>query len=75
MIWLFSPATDIDFLSSSGLIPAIIPHSFLVNVVTKNKDELLPPYLMYIQTSNYVSEDKIKEIIKKEMIDCDYYIL
>ncbi|MBR3897878.1 MAG: hypothetical protein IKJ43_01180 [Bacilli bacterium] len=43
-----------------------------IYVVTKNKDELLPPYLMYIQTSNYVSEDIVKEIIKREMIDCDY---
>ncbi len=43
-----------------------------IYVVTKNKDELLPPYLMYIKTSGKVDASKVKEIIKENIIDCDY---
>lgn len=43
-----------------------------IYVVTKNKDELLPPYFMYIQTSEEIDKDKIENLINNYMINCDY---
>lgn len=43
-----------------------------IYVVTKNKDELLPPYFIYIQTSEKIGKDKIENLINKYMVECDY---
>lgn len=43
-----------------------------IYAVTKNKNDLLPPYLMYIQTSDKVEKEDVEKMIKKYMTDCDY---